>query len=167
MGNPAFLWWLLCAAVPVVIHLIYRRKRLAIDFPTLMFFQRVDMKLASRRKLKELLLLLLRVLALCLVVLALARPGFNAKTQGGGSADCVLIIDNSASMGLPGHTGTRLELARAQANAVLKVPGDESRFAILPTVPGDPDGEVGSFSVERERLYQALQALYPTNSSGS
>jgi len=166
-ANPVFLWGLVAVAVPVVIHLIFRRKRMAVDFPTLMFFQRVDMKLASRRKIKEILLLILRAAAVCLVVLALARPGFHAKAQGGGSADCVLIIDNSASMGLPAHTGTRLELARAQAAAILGVLGTEGRAAILPTVSGDTAGEVGSLSVDRERLNLALQALYPTNGSGS
>ncbi|MGD0092804.1 MAG: BatA domain-containing protein [Planctomycetota bacterium] len=168
-ANPVALWGLLAAAVPVIIHLIFRRKRQAIDFPTLMFFQRVDMKLASRRKVKELLLLILRVAAIFLVVLALARPGFHSKEQSGGSADCVLIIDNSGSMGLPAHTGTRLELARAQANAVLNVPGGESKYAILPTVPGDPACEVTSFmaGADRDLLYKALQALYPTNGSGS
>jgi len=167
MGNPVFLWWLLAAAVPVIIHLIFRRKRQAIDFPTLMFFQRVDMKLASRRKIKELLLLVLRAAALCLVVLALARPGFHAKAEGGGSADCVLIIDNSASMGLPAHTGTRLELARAQAHAILSALGAEGRAAILNTVSGDPASEVPSFVAQRDLLNHALQALYPTQASGS
>ena len=166
-ANPIFLWGLLGLVVPVVIHLIFRRKRQAIDFPTLMFFQRVDMKLASRRRIKEILLLILRAAAVCLVVLALARPGFHTRAQGGGSADCVLIIDNSASMGLPAHTGTRLELARAQAAAILSGLGSEGRAAILPTVAGDAACEVGSLGAQREPLYQALQALYPTNGSGS
>jgi len=166
-ANPIFLWGLLAIGVPVLIHLIYRRKRLAVDYPTLMFFQRVDMKLASRRKIKEILLLILRCLAVCLVVLALARPGFRAHAQAGASADCALIIDNSASMGLTAPTGTRLELARAQAAAILSGLGTEGRAAIMPTVPGDPASEVGSLSVDRERLTQALQALYPTNGAGS
>lgn len=166
-ANPVFLWGILAVGVPVIIHLIYRRKRMAVDYPTLMFFLRVDMKLASRRKIKELLLLILRAAAVTLVVLALARPGFRSQGRGGGSADCVILIDNSASMGLPAHTGTRLELARAQVAAILSVLGTEGRAAILPTVPGDPAGEARSLSVDRERLNRAVQALYSTDGSGS
>ncbi|MCY3022994.1 MAG: BatA domain-containing protein [Planctomycetota bacterium] len=166
-ANPVFLWGLMAAGVPILVHLIFRRKRLAVDYPTLMFLHRVDMKLASRRKVKEILLLVLRVLAVTLVVLALARPGFHAKGAGGGSADCVVIIDNSASMGLLAPAGTRLELARGQAATIVSGLGAEGRAAVIPTVPGDLASEVASLSVDKDRLYQALQALYPTNGSGS
>jgi hypothetical protein len=166
-ANPIFLWGVLAVSVPVVIHLIFRRKRLAVDYPTLMFVRRVDMKLASRRKVKELLLLALRTLAILMVVLALARPGFHAKGKGGASADCVIILDNSATMGLAVGAGTRLEMARSQAAAIIAAMGEEGRAAILTTVTGDDGAEVGTFSVDRERLAHALQAIQPANSAGS
>ena len=66
-ANPVFLFGLLAVSVPILIHLIFRRKRRAIEYPTLIFFKRVDMKLASRRKIKERLLLFLRMIVVTLI----------------------------------------------------------------------------------------------------
>jgi hypothetical protein len=169
-ANPLFLFGLLGAAVPVIIHLIFRRKRTAMDLPTLMFLRRVEMKLASRRNLKELLLLTLRALAIVFVVLALARPGFNssnAANPGSAAADCVLIIDNSASMSLKLATGTRLDAARAQAAAILNTLGAEGRAAILTTVPSEAALETDSLNGDKQKLLKSLQSLQPTAGSGA
>jgi len=169
-ANPLFLFGLLGAAVPVIIHLIFRRKRTAMDLPTLMFLRRVEMKLASRRNLKEILLLALRALAIIFVVLALARPGFNsgsAANPGSAAADCVLVIDNSASMSLKLATGTRLDAARAQAAAVLNTLGAEGRAAILTTVPSEATLDVGTLNGDKQKLLKALQSLQPSQGSGA
>ena len=165
---PKLLWAVLAGGVPILVHLIFRRKRTTLKYPTLMFFHRVDMKLASRRKLKEILLLILRALAVILVAMAVARPVIRA---GGGAstgpADCVLIIDNSASMGLPTSTGTRLELARSRASSLLSALGIEDRAAVLTTVADESGNEVTSLAGDKERSQQALRSIYPTNGAGS
>ncbi|MFH0939208.1 MAG: BatA and WFA domain-containing protein [Planctomycetota bacterium] len=167
-ANPIFLWAILVGGAPILIHLIFRRKRITLKYPTLMFFHRVDMKLASRRKLKEILLLLLRALAIILVALAAARPVIRASGGAStGPADCVLIIDNSASMGLPTSTGTRLELARSRAASLIAALGIEDRVAVLTTVAGESDSEVASLAGDKERSQQALRSIYPTHGSGS
>src|SRR4029079_8725023 len=146
-ANPVFLYALAAGAIPVLVHLIFRRRRTAVEFPTLMFFHRVDMKLASRRKLKEVLLLILRALALMFVALALARPGWQSNTSDEGtSADAVLIIDNSATMGLSAPAGTRLEQARSRAKSILTSMGRTGRVALITTVAGDPAGEIATLS---------------------
>ncbi|MBE7463053.1 MAG: BatA domain-containing protein [Planctomycetes bacterium] len=167
-ANPAFLWALAAAATPVLVHLIFRRKRTAVEFPTLMFLRRVDMKLASRRKLKELLLLLLRVLAIACVALALARPGFTQQGAQslGAAADCVLILDNSASMSLPTPAGTRLEAARTRAAAVLETLSPESRAAVLTLVGGEEGAEAPAFTADLVKLRATLQAIEPAAGAG-
>ncbi|MCZ7647498.1 MAG: BatA domain-containing protein [Planctomycetota bacterium] len=167
-ANPIFLYALAAGAVPVLVHLIFRRKRTALEFPTLMFLRRVDMKLASRRKLKELILLALRVLAIVLVALALARPGItSAGAKGLGTAvDAVLVVDNSASMELATPAGTRLEAARTRAAGVLGTLGAEGRAALLTLVPGEEDAETPAFSADIDKLGQGLKALAPTGGAG-
>lgn len=169
-ANPLFLFGLLGAAVPVIIHLIFRRKRTAMDLPTLMFLRRVEMKLASRRNLKEILLLTLRALAIVFIVLALARPGFQSHSSGSAtraSADCVIVIDNSASMGLKLATGTRLDAARAQASAILNTLGAEGRAAILTTVPSEATLDAGALNGDKQKLQKALQSLQPSQGAGA
>ena len=168
-ANPIFLYATLAGAIPILVHLIFRRRRTALDLPTLMFLQRVQMKLASRKRLKEVLLLALRALALIFLALALARPGFHSAggATGSAAADCVLILDNSASMGLKSAGGTRLEAARLHASAVLASLGNFGRAAILTTVPSDATAQVSTFGGDKEKLSKALQAIQPTDGTGT
>ena len=166
-ANPIFLFALLGGAVPIVVHLIFRRKRTGIEYPTLMFFKRVDMKLASRRKIKEVVLLILRALAVMLLALALARPSLQGNAGGSASADSVLVLDNSASMGLNAGVGTRLDFARTRAASVLSLLGAEGRAALLTVVPSDAVTPVSSLTGDRDLLNKALTAIAPSNGAGS
>ena len=70
-------------AVPIVLHLIMRRKPKLLEFPALRFIQqRADMN-RRRLKLRHLLLLLLRAAAIALLAFALARPSVKFGTTAG------------------------------------------------------------------------------------
>ncbi|HEY3320456.1 MAG TPA: BatA domain-containing protein [Planctomycetota bacterium] len=169
-ANPIFLWGVLGAAVPIIVHLIFRRQRTAMNLPTLMFLRRVEMKLASRKRLKEIILLTLRALAIALLALALARPGFqSAKGVGpsGATADCVIVLDNSASMGLKSPMGTRLDAAKAAATSVISTLGAEGRAAVLTYVYSEPGQQIAALTGEKEKLQKALQTITPTAGTGS
>jgi len=167
-ANPIFLYAILAGAVPILVHLIFRRRRTAMDYPTLMFFKRVDMKLASRRKLKEIVLLSLRAAAIIFFALALARPGFKSGSESGSaSADCVIVLDNSATMGISTSVGTRLEAARSRAAGVIAAMGAEGRAAIVTTVHSDAVMNVSSLTGDRGLLQKSLEAVAPTSGSGS
>src|SRR5690348_12899487 len=96
-ANPLFAWLLPLAALPVIFHLFFKVKKRPRQFPTLMFFHRLDPRLSARKQLKEWLILLLRTLLILLTLLALARPRWMTGF-GGGSVAAVMVIDNSASM---------------------------------------------------------------------
>jgi hypothetical protein len=72
--HPAFLLGALATAVPIVIHLIYRRRALVHRFPAVRFLLLADRRTARKFRLHQWLLLLLRVLAILLLVFLLARP---------------------------------------------------------------------------------------------
>ena len=72
--QPAFLFGALAAAVPVIIHLIYRRRALVHRFPAVRFLLLADKRTARKFRLAQWLLLALRVLAICLLAFSLARP---------------------------------------------------------------------------------------------
>ena len=106
--NAAMLLGLLGAAVPVVIHLLNRRREPVIDWGAMQF---LDLGRRARQKLRltELLLMLARMALLALVALALARPFWmpaasaDSAARGGLGADApprdvVIVLDGSASM---------------------------------------------------------------------
>src|SRR5262245_47610401 len=100
---PAFLAALAAISVPIIIHLIHRERKTVVEFPSLMFLQRIPYKSVRRQKLRHILLLMLRCLALALVVAAFARPFFErrhaATLATGGAREVVVLLDRSSSMG--------------------------------------------------------------------
>src|SRR5262249_15219699 len=100
---PFFLAGFAAIAVPVLIHLINRERKEVIAFPSLMFLQKIPYKSVRRQKLRHLLLLALRCLAIFIVVSAFARPSFQRNTQptlaAGGAREVVVLLDRSYSMG--------------------------------------------------------------------
>src|ERR1700675_4019401 len=110
-SNFAAIWLLPAIALPIIFHLFFRLRRQVREFPSLMFFLRIDPRLSAKRKIHEWLILLLRCLFLGLLILALARPLLGLKSSGEHVARLVLI-DNSGSMAAPATAGvSKLTLA--------------------------------------------------------
>ena len=98
--RPEFLFALPLVALPVIIHLLNRQRYQRVDFAA-MEFLRLAMKRTRRRLfLEDLLLLLLRTLAVLFIILALARPGADPGTllAGRPARGMVLVADASLSM---------------------------------------------------------------------
>lgn len=121
--NPIFLFGLLAAGIPLLIHLWNRRRVVTIDFSSLMFLVAAHRQNVRRVQLKNLLILLLRMCIVALIALALARPfltlglplsAVRAKT------DVVVILDNSYSMAYEGVEGVAFEKAKALSTEVLR-----------------------------------------------
>ncbi|HEY7396419.1 MAG TPA: BatA domain-containing protein, partial [Gemmatimonadaceae bacterium] len=99
---PAFLAALAAIAVPVLIHLINRERKVVVEFPSLMFLERIPYKSVRRQKIRHIALLILRCVAIALLVAAFSRPFFqkrNSAIGGAGAKELVVLLDNSSSMG--------------------------------------------------------------------
>ena len=109
------LW--LSLAVPVVVHLVHRRKARQVPFSTLRFLRMVDRRVARRHRLRELLLLAIRVLVLAAVVGALYRPMIRSDTfKGVGVPTAVaVLLDNTYSMQASAQGMLRFDRARSAA----------------------------------------------------
>ena len=105
--NPAFLWALPAATLPVLFHLFFRVRTRRRPFPTFMFFIAGDPMLTARRRIREWLTLILRTLAIVFVVLALAGPVRPGMADVDGGIARVLILDNSGSMSAADAGGRR------------------------------------------------------------
>ncbi len=138
--NPFFLFGLLAAAIPLLIHLWSRRQAVTVDFSSLMFLVAAHRQNVRRLQLKQLLILLLRMLIVALIALALARPfltlglplaAVRAKT------DVVIVLDNSYSMGYQDVDGVWFEKAKTLATDVLRSlrHGDSASLILMSDIP--------------------------------
>jgi len=142
--NPLYLFGLLAAGIPIVIHLLTRRRPKRIPFSSVEFLREVNVAQLRRFRLREFLLLALRTLAIALLALALSKPALKgAVGPGAGQANSsvVLLIDRSASMGA--LEGKELLSARAQARA----------RAVLESLDAGDEVQVIAFDAEPEALF--------------
>src|SRR3569832_1334968 len=127
---PAFLGARAAIAVPVLIHLINRERKVVVEFPSLMFIQRIPYKSVRRQKIRHLLLLIMRCLALALLVAAFARPFFQKRqvaVGGSGAREVVILLDQSSSMGY----ANRCDKARDAAKKVVSSLGQNDRGTLV------------------------------------
>ena len=166
-SNPFFLWMLPAAALPVIFHLFFRIRRRTRPFSTLMFFRRAAPRLSARRQLREWLALLLRILAILLLLLALARPVWLG-TGATGQLTAVVVIDNSGSMSTVVRAGrTKLDQALDAAAAILADLGRNDRAALVLLV-GDPAVALpAGLTSDRTALQTALGRIGTTEATGA
>jgi len=107
--NPAFLIALVGGGLPILIHLLTRDRIRRVAFSTLRFFIKNSRAVLRRRRVREMILLAMRVLACILLALAFARPIFGTgrtgtTEEGTISAEraTVVVLDRSGSMAATG-----------------------------------------------------------------
>jgi len=161
--NPWLLAGTALVAIPIVLHLVMRRRPRNFEFPALRFVQRRHDENRRRLRLRHLVLLALRVLAIALLAAALARP--SVKFSGAfGSQEApvaaVLVFDASMRMEYQHENRTRLEAAREMALWLLAQLPAESQIAVVDTGPGLPAFQVdrGAAKHRIERLATAADA---------
>lgn len=157
--TPLFLLGLVGLAVPVVIHLIQRERKNVVQFPSLMFLQRIPYQSVQRRRIRNWPLLLLRLAALALIVAAFARPFLRrsalAATAAGGAREVVVLIDKSYSMGY----GDRWARATGAARDAIGRVGPADRASVVFFASG---AEVALRSTpDRSRLNAAVSTGKP------
>jgi len=113
--NPYLLFGSLALAVPVLIHLVRREKSEIIPFSSLMFLLKVPKRSIRQQKMKNLLLMALRLLILALLVGAFARPYLTQPAKPSVNANSnrgvVLLLDTSYSM----QYGNNFDRLKAEA----------------------------------------------------
>lgn len=128
--NPIFLLGAIAAGVPVLVHLVRRTRAPRIQFPSLMFLRKIEQKIIRRRKLRNLLLLLIRCAAMLLLALAFARPFFTGSTPVSASGDhtsSVILVDGSYSM----RYGDVFNRARQSARNMINDAASGDQLAVV------------------------------------
>lgn len=154
-------------SIPIALHFFYRARYKPLQWAPMKFLREAIEQTSRRLKFQEWILLALRCLALILLAIALARPGFTTATVAGrGEAiDAVFVFDTSYSMAAKdGEDKTRLDRAKDAANAVLDTLPPNSSIQIY----GCADrayllGPVVRFNLDQAR--QLIQTIEVTSLS--
>jgi hypothetical protein len=117
---PLFFAALATFAIPVIIHLTQRERKQIVEFPSLMFLQKIPYQSVRRRRIRDWPLLAMRLAAILLIVLAFARPFFKKETvalaSSMGPREVVVLLDHSYSMAY----GDRWTRAKAAARRTIQ-----------------------------------------------
>jgi len=129
--NPFLLFGSVALAIPVLIHLVRREKSEIIHFSSLMFLLKVPKRSIRQQKIKNLLLMALRLLILALLVGAFARPYMTQPAPSArnltSTRGTVLLLDTSYSM----QYGNNFEKLKAEAKKRIDSLRAGDRMAIV------------------------------------
>jgi hypothetical protein len=129
--NPLVLFGLIAASIPIIIHLLNLRRLKVVEFSSIQFLKEMQKNKMRRIKIKQLLLLILRTLAIVFLVLSFSRPTLkNVNLAGLGSEvknTMVIFIDDTPSMSVVDKNGEYLSQAKKIAMRILEMSeeGDE------------------------------------------
>jgi hypothetical protein len=157
---PLFLLGAAAIAIPIALHLFRRRTETVVEFPAVRLLDNAPATQQRRRKLRELILLALRVTALVLLAFAFARPYLSASIGAVPAPITVVALDTSLSLSAPGQFDAARQAARAAVQnapathtvglltfadtASLVVPPTASRGAVLSAIDAAKPGASGT-----------------------
>ena len=166
--NRLFLAAAVTALLPILIHLVQRRRVQEMVFGSLRLLRKTSHRVVHRRRFEEFLLVVLRALALAALAFGFARPFFldALKTAGGnigvspitnaGEEAALLLIDNSYSMQADG----RLERAKEEALAFLRQLHPATRVGVA-TCSAQLD-ELCPLGSQPARAEEAVKGIEPS-----
>lgn len=127
-------WFLLlggAALVPLLIHLLRRRIGVQVEFPAARYLARAEREHSRTLRMRNLLLMLLRIVAVLLVALAAARPTGRMAGAGHAPTALAIILDNSMSTSVV-ENGTPLldQLKRMARDAIAGASADDRMWLV-------------------------------------
>jgi hypothetical protein len=132
---PILLFGLAAAALPILIHLLNRRRLKRVRFPAVKFILLSQKRISRSYRLRHWLLLALRTLAVVLLALLLANPIFQTGAglfAGGGPIALVVLLDNSLSMTWS-ENGEGFKHAKEAARLLISALNAGDRAVLIPT----------------------------------
>lgn len=174
-GSPVTLVGTAAAAasVPIIIHLLNRRRFRIIDWAAMRFLLAAEKKTSRKLRIEQLLLLLIRILILVFIALAMASvvgwaeeiwgkvlpESFGRSTPSGRRTHKIIVVDGSFSMGAKIGNSTAFENARKMATALVEKSSAGDGFSVIlmgdsarRIVPGISDNKQGVLE-QLSRMY--------------
>lgn len=172
---PWILAGLVAGGIPVLIHLLYRRRYRPTPWAAMQFLIEAARKNSQFLQIQQLILLLIRVLVLVLVVLALAQPFLSSLVTTASRAPNklrVVLVDTSFSMGLRSEDGTCLERAKKIVRDIgdQMQTGDVTHLVTMPALAENSSSRAAAGSLDplrdQSHLLERLDSLALTQQKG-
>ena len=157
---PAFLLLAAAAAIPLLVHLLRRRMDQRVEFPAARYLARAERENSRKLRLRNLLLMMLRVLAVLFVAAAAARPVGRLAGTGHAPTAVALVIDNSLSSSAIHDGRTVLEHLKDAARRVVNASTATDRLWLVTA-----DGQVTGGSTAA--VTDAIDRVRPLAGRGS
>ncbi len=148
--TPSLLGFTALAALPVIVHLLFRPRPKVQPFPTLVLLKKSLKRTRAFWRIRHWLLLAMRVAVLLLFVLALARPVLPGMRPlaSGAPVEAAIILDDGYGMAYAPGGGSRFERARKIALDVARgLPAGSEALLLFPA-RGDSSGLVSPAALE-------------------
>ena len=148
--NPQLLYALFAIAIPIIIHLFNFRRHKTIYFSSVRYLKEIKEENHKKSTLKNILILLSRILAISFLVLAFARP-YIAEENQQKTNNIFIYIDNSFSMDANSRSGRLLDVAKEKARIISNSYPSESNFYIITNdFKPQHNNSFNAISVEKE-----------------
>ncbi|HSJ63965.1 MAG TPA: VWA domain-containing protein [Gemmatimonadaceae bacterium] len=157
--SPLYLLAAAAAAVPLLIHLLRRRIGTRVDFPAVRYLARAEREHSRKLRLRNLLLMLLRVAAVLAVVMAAGRPVLRVEGSGHAPTAVAIVFDNSLSTTAIDGDRPVLERLRDRARSVARLSGTDDRIWVVTA-----DGTV--YGGGRAAVFDAIERVEPLAFAG-
>lgn len=131
---PSFLWALLAIAIPIIIHFFNFRTHKTVYFSNVAFLQNIEQETKSRNRLKDLLVLLMRILTITALVLAFAKPVKYTQNQivtDNCGSNFGIYLDNSFSMTASNGDGANIDFAKSKTSDILSAFEQNSKYLFI------------------------------------
>lgn len=150
----------LLVAGPIIAHMARQKPRAKVSYGLMILLRRLLKRTERKRRLRDRVLLLIRVLAVALLALAAAQPRLSwpgDAPEFGGTGAVVVLLDDSMSMGLAEGNQTLMASARDGAARVVRgLP--EGTLVGLVTLGGEAERLTTSLTTDHNRVLERVEA---------
>lgn len=162
---PGMLWGLGLVGVPIIIHLLNKRKFRVVEWAPMKYLRLTLTRTRRRLRLEQLLLLLVRCAFVAALVLGLSRPtlvqdGLLSLAGGGGRMARAIVLDDSLSMGLRFGAESSFSLGRSAVLRIIESMSPRDFLQVLaatnPSEPVSPMTEVREIE-NAARMVESIQ----------
>ena len=163
-------WFALAVGGPMLAHLMSKRGGRLTLYPTVRFVQQAMADTARLMRVRHWLLLLMRMVALCLLVLAFMQPIWRYESEAGISDQgylLIAIVDRTASMQRTAGGATLYDDARRQVREMLRQLDPQRDVAVVVMLGSQPTSLLPEPSANTELLVDRLASAPATLEHGS
>jgi len=169
-ASPWLLMGLLAAGIPVLIHLLHKRKFIETEWAAMKFLLIATKKYSRRVRFEQLLVLLVRCLILLLLAIAFSRPFWSVQGaffESTAPVHRILVIDSSFSMRWNGEEQSVFEAAREMARTQISASNPGDAFQLIQISNSSPHALISRPSRQQAYVMDEITRMQPTEEYGN